>query len=162
MRPHLLVVIPLAAVAVLVFLALGPRQDVPGVAEVQRAALHWTEAELADAPRRDGDQWEVDVHRADGSLVEVTLGRRLELRELDEELGPAGAPSHDEVTGALRERAIAAARVTAGPGPVRSVERERNGGIEVDFTRPGRIILEVELDQRLRVIDADVEDIDDE
>jgi hypothetical protein len=161
MRPHVLVV-PLMAFAVLAFLAFGTPRDEPDAAAAQQAALQWTEAELAERPRRDGDQWEVDVRRADGSLVEVTLGRSLELRELDEELGPAGAPPHDEVTGALRERAIAAARATAGRGPVRSVERERNGAIEVDFRRPSRIILEVELDQRLRVIDIDLEEIGDE
>jgi hypothetical protein len=162
MRPHALLVIPLAAVAVLAFLAFGGGPDEPDAAAAQETALHWTEAEFADAPRRDGDQWEVDVHRADGSLVEVTLGRRLELRELDEELGPAGAPPHDEVTGALRERVIAAARGAAGPGPVLSVEREREGAFEVDFTRPSRIVLEVELDPRLRVIDVDREEIGDE
>lgn len=162
MRPHALIVIPLAAVALLTFLALGPREPTPGADEVRQAALRWTAAELADIPRRDGDEWEVDVHRRDGSLVEVTVGRRLELRGLDEELGPGGAPPHDQLTGDLRERAIAAARATAGPGAVRSVERERDGAIEVDFVRPGRIILEVELDRRLRVVDADTEDIGDE
>lgn len=161
MRPHALIV-PLLAVAVLAMLAFGAGRDEPDAAAARQAALQWTEAELADAPRRDGDQWEVDVHRADGSLVEVTLGRSLELRELDEELGPGGTPPPDEVTGAQRERAIAAARVAAGDGPVRSVERERDGGIEVDFTRPSRIILEVELDRRLRVVDVDLEDIGDE
>jgi hypothetical protein len=161
MPPQALIV-PLIAVALLAFLAFGTREQEPDAAAARQAALRWTEAEVADTPRRDGDQWEVDVRRANGSLVEVTLGRSLDLRELDEERGPGGAPPHDEVIGALRERAIAAARVAAGPGPVRSVERERDGAFEVDYTRPDRIILEVELDQRLRVIDIDLEDIGDE
>ncbi len=161
MSPHVLIV-PLMAVVVLAFLAFGTHAEEPDAAAARQAALRWTEAELADAPRRDGDEWEVDVRRADGSLVEVTRGRRRDLRELDEERGPGGAPPHDEVTGALRERAIASARVAAGPGPVRSVERERDGSVEVDFARPDRIILEVELDPRLRVIDIDLEDFGDE
>ncbi|MGH2745694.1 MAG: hypothetical protein ACRDLY_19170 [Thermoleophilaceae bacterium] len=47
---------------------------------------------MPENSRRDGDGWEVDVVRPDGSLVEVTIGDQLELKALDEELGPAGAP----------------------------------------------------------------------
>jgi len=110
--------ISLLAFACLAFLAFGARGDEPDAAAARQAALVWTEAELADAPRWNGDEWEVDVRRANGSLVEVTLGRDLELRELDEELGPGGAPAHDELTRPLRERAIAAARSESGPGRV--------------------------------------------
>ena len=49
----------------------------------------------AQAPRRDGEAWEVDVVRPNGSLVQVTLGDRLELRQFDEELGPAGTSAPD-------------------------------------------------------------------
>jgi hypothetical protein len=150
------------ALGVLALLAFGAGAgDEAGAAAAQRAALDWTGAERTDAPRRDGDVWEVDVRRADGSLVEVTLGPRLELRELDEELGAGGAPAPDEVTGELRERAIAAARPEGGPGPVRSVERENDGSFEVDIVRQ-RTVIEVELDRHLRVLDVDREEIGDE
>jgi hypothetical protein len=66
------------------------------------------------------------------------------------------------VVGAARERAIAAARQASGPGPVRSVEREDDGKIEVDVVTSDRTVLEVELDRRLRVRDVDEEDIGDE
>ncbi|HEU0023326.1 MAG TPA: hypothetical protein VFQ12_01755 [Thermoleophilaceae bacterium] len=151
------------SLAGLVLVAFGSTsENEADAAAAQRVALNWTGAELADAPRRAGDDWEVDVRRADGSLVEVTLGPALELRELDEELGRGGTPAHDEVTGALRERAIAAARPEAGPGQVRSVELERDGTIEVDVVRSNRTVIEVELDEQLRVKDIDEEDIGDE
>ncbi len=152
------------AVALLAYATFGPGPKIePDAAAAQRAALSWAAADLADVPRRVGDTWEVDMRRANGSVVEVTLGRALELRELDEELGPAGTFSHDQVAGLLRGRAIAAARPVAGAaGPVRSVERENDGRIEVDFVAPGQDIVEVELDSGLRVIDVDDEDIGDE
>ena len=152
------------ALAVLALSAFGPAaENEPDAAAAQRTALGWAEAELADAPRRVGDKWEVDVRRADGSVVEVTLGRELELHELDEELGPGGTPAHDQVVRPLRNRAIAAARPAAKvSGPVRSVERESDGTIEVDFLAPDRTVLEVELGRGLRVTDTDREDIGDE
>ena len=45
---------------------------------------------------------------------------------------------------------------------VRSVEREADGTIEVDVVTPERIVIEVELDQRLQVTDVDKEEIGDE
>jgi hypothetical protein len=164
MAPKVLTLAVVAiSVAVLVFLTSGTtKEDEADAAAARQVALNWTGAELADAPRRDGDGWEVDVRRADGSLVEVTLGPALELRELDEELGRGETRAHDEVTGALRERAIAAARPEAGPGQVRTVELERDGTIEVDVVRSNRTVVEVELNEQLRVKDIDEEDIGDE
>lgn len=151
------------AVGLLAFLAFGTGEGDDGdAAAAQDVALNWTGAELADAPRRQGDGWEVDVRRANGSVVEVTLGPALELRELDEELGPGGTPAHDELTGALRERAIAVARPEAGPGAVSSVERERDGTIEVNVVGPDQTVIEVELDRRLRLKDVDQEEFGDE
>lgn len=153
----------LVAVAFLALLAFGPSEPQgAGAAAARQVALNWTEGGVADAPRRVGDTWQVDVRRANGSLVEVTLDRSLRLRELDEELGPGGTPAHDEVTDALRRRAIAAARPAGGPGFVRTVEREHDGTVEVDFVTPDRIVVEVELDKRLRVKDVDEEEIGDE
>lgn len=153
----------LLAVVCLGYLAFGPAGQPRSEARGARAvALHWTEGEVADQPRRAGDVWEVDVRRADGSLVEVTVDDFLQLEGLDEELGPGGTPAHDQVHGAVRERAIAAARPASGPGVVRSVEREADGTIEVDVVTPERIVIEVELDQRLQVTDVDKEEIGDE
>jgi hypothetical protein len=155
----------LITVAVAVLLLLAAALDgasEPDAASARQVALRWTGAELADAPRRDGDGWEVDVRRADGSLVEIKLGPQLELRELDEERSAGGAPAHDEVTGALRARAIDHARTVSGPGSVRGVERERDGSIEVDVLAPDRTVVEVELDSKLRVTDIDEEEIGDE
>jgi hypothetical protein len=150
-------------VAVLLLFGLatgGP--DEPDAASAQRVALWWARAELADAPRRDGAGWEIDVRRADGSLVEISLGPELELRELDEERGAGGIAAHDEVTGVRRTRAIEAARTVSGVGSVRGVERERDGSIEVDILAPDRTVVEVELDWQLRVTDVDEEDSGDE
>jgi hypothetical protein len=155
------VITVIVAAALLLAVATG-RVTEPDAASAQRVALQWSGAELADAPRRDGDGWEVDVRRADGSLVEIKLGPRLELRELDEERSAGGAAAHDEVTGLLRTRAIDAARAVSGPGTARSVERERDGSIEVDVVAKDRSIVEVELDSELRVTDIDEEDLYDE
>jgi hypothetical protein len=152
------------ALALLAFVALVPGSETrPDAAAAQREALGWADAEVADEPRRVGDGWEVDVRRADGSVVEVTLGRTLDLRELDEERGPGGAPAHDELAGRARARAIAAARPRAGRvGKVTSVEREGDGTIEVNFATAGEAVIEVELDRRLRVRDVDREEAGDE
>ena len=59
-------------------------------------------------------------------------------------------------------QAIAAARERAGRGVVRSVERERDGTIEVDFVLPDRTVLEVDLDAQLNVTGSDREELGDE
>ena len=152
-----------AGVAVLVwFAAFGEHgRALPDAAAAERAALTWTGGGQAQQARRDGVLWEVDVRRANGSLVEVTLGRGLALYELDEEQGPGGTRPHDEITGSLRKRAIAAARQEAGEAPVRTVERERDGSLEIDFVTDDNI-LEVELDSQLRIIEVDNEELTDE
>ncbi len=153
----------LIAVTVLAVLAFVPgKQRVPDAAEAREVALNWTDAARADRPRRVEDGWEVDVRRENGSVVEVSLDRSLRLRELDEELGPGGTPAHDAVTDEARDRAIDAARPKSGGGWVRSVEREEDGTIEVDFVTDERTVIEVELDQRLRVKDIDEEEVGDE
>ena len=152
------------ALALLAFVAFGPSPEAqPDAAAAQRTALGWADAEVADAPRRVGDGWEVDVRRADGSVVEVTLGGTLDLRELDEERGPGGMRAHDELAGRTRARAIAAARPRAGRvGGVTSVEREDDGTIEVNFATSADDVVEVELDDRLQVKDVDREEAGDE
>jgi hypothetical protein len=130
-------------------------------AEAKSAALSWVHGGKAQAPRRDGDVWEVDVVRPDGSLVQVTLGERLELREFDEEFGPAGAPPPDELEGAARDRAIKAAFWHVGRGRVVGVERDSSQEIDVDL-RLGKDRIEVQLNPRFRLIGVKPEDPGDE
>jgi hypothetical protein len=130
-------------------------------AQAKTAALSWVGAGEAEAPRRDGDAWEVDVVRPDGSLVQVTLGDRLELREFDEEFGPAHTLAPDELTGAARSRAIKATLWHIGSGRVVGVERESNREIDVDV-RLGDDRIEVQLNPRFRVIEVKSEDPRDE
>lgn len=150
-------------VAFLASLALGTgdREDM-NAAAARGVALDWTEAELAEEARWDGERWEVDVRRENGSIIEVNLGPALELRELDEELGPDGTPASDEIIGPLRQRAIAVARSRSITGPVGSVERERDRTIEVNVVQADGTVIEVELDAGLRVRDIDREELGDE
>jgi hypothetical protein len=129
--------------------------------EAKTAALSWVGVGEAQTPRRDGDDWEVDVVRPDGSLVQVTLGESLELRGFDEEFGPAHTPARDELTGAPRARAIKTAFSHVGPGRVVGVERETSREIDVDL-RMGKDRIEVQLDPRFRVIEVKPEDPRDE
>jgi hypothetical protein len=130
-------------------------------AEAKAAALSWVGAGEAQAPRRDGDAWEVDVVRPDGSLVQVTLGDGLELRGFDEEFGPHHAPAPDELRGAARARAIEAAFGHVGPARVVGVERESSREVDVDM-RMGEDRIEVRLNPRFRVIEVKPEDPRDE
>jgi hypothetical protein len=154
-------VVVVAALGVLAALALGPG-DGDDAAAAEEAARNWTDAQATDPARRREDGWEVDVHRADGSIIEVNLGPELELIELDEERGPGGTPADDEVLGDERGRAIAVVRKAGVTGFVRSVERERDGSIEVDVVQPDQTIRELELDARLRVTGVEREEIGDE
>jgi hypothetical protein len=115
----------------------------------------------AQAPRRDGEDWEVDVVRPDGSLVQVTLGESLELSGFDEEFGPGHTPGPDELRGAIRARAIEAAYAHVGPGRVLGVERETSREIDVDM-QMGNDRIEVQLNPRFRAISVKPEDPGDE
>jgi hypothetical protein len=132
-----------------------------GPRDAEIAALSWVGVGEAETPRREGGNWEVDVRRPDGSLVQVTLSEDLQLRGFDEEFGPAGTPAPDELTGAARERAIEATFRHVGPGRVVGVERDPDGVIEVGL-RLGTDQVEVRLDRRFRVIEVHPEDPGDE
>jgi hypothetical protein len=158
-----LIVLIVAMVIASAVLRLREDDDDEGfsAAEAKTAALSWVGAGEAQAPRRDGDVWEVDVVRPDGSLVQVTLGDRLELRGFDEEFGPAHTPGPDELGGAARARAIEAAFGHVGPGRVLGVERESSREIDVDM-RLGTDRIEVQLNPRFRAIEVKPEDPHDE
>ena len=112
--------------------------------------------------RRDGGRWEVDVVRPDGSIVQVNLADDLELRSLDEEVGPAGTFAPDELRGRRRTGAVAAAFDETGAGEVVSVERDRNGDLDVRVRTRTDGLVKVELDRRFRVLEVQREDRSDE
>jgi hypothetical protein len=138
-------------------------------ADAEEVARYWVQdgvgqpAGLFVQPARiEDDEWEVDVVRPDGSLIEVTLDHELRLRDLDEERGPGGRLARDELTGPLRARAIRAAFTETGSARVVNVERDAPDEIEVGVRRPDGSQLEVELDGQLRVGEVEPEDPDDE
>jgi hypothetical protein len=142
-------------------LRLGEAEPVSPV-DVKVAALDWVGEGHPQSPRHDGDRWEVDVVRRDGSMVQVNLGEDLRLQGFDEERGPAGGPAHDEVTGAARASAVRAALAEVGPGYVVGVERDSFSEIEVGIRKGKDRQIEVELDERFRVTDVSTEDPGDE
>jgi hypothetical protein len=133
-----------------------------GPEDAEAAALGWVGVGYAQEPRRDGDEWEVDVIRPDGSMVEVTIGDELQARGFDEERGAAGLPASDEIHGPRREAAIRAARAVTGTGRATSVERDGPREIEVSLTTRDDLHVEVELNSALEVIEVEVEDPEDE
>jgi hypothetical protein len=151
-----------ATLFVLGVFALVPDRRVPDGLDAARVAGSRVGAGAAEAPRRDGNEWEVDVVRPNGSLVEVTIGDRLELLGFDEELGPGGGRAPNELTGYWRLRAARAARAVVAGGEVLGVERERDGELEVALRCSNGARVEVGLDGRLRVIEVDPEHWDDE
>jgi hypothetical protein len=154
----------LIATAVALVLAAIDRGPEIGAADAEAVALDWVGAGYAQEPRRDGDEWEVDVIRPNGSMVEVTIGDALEARGFDEELGPRGGLAPDELRGPLRAGAIEAAKGATGSGEALSVERERGAGQEIEVsirTRDERHV-EVELGGDLNVSEVEVEDPEDE
>lgn len=166
-------ILTLLVVAVVIVLA-GSALDIDALdtddppataAEAKASAYSWVGVGVAETPRRSGDEWEVDVIRPDGSLVEVTVGDQLELRELDEERGPGGGPAHDEGRGPVRQRAARAALAETGPGRVLSVERDTSREdeiLEVNIRREDGVALEVGLDSSLAAIEVDRQEPGDE
>jgi hypothetical protein len=143
--------------------AVLDEQDFPSDREAaEAAALRWVRTGVTQEPRRDGDDWEIDVVRPDGSMVQVKLGPSLELRDFDEEFGPAGTPAHDELRGESRARAVRAAFAETGPGQVVSVERDSRREIEVSIRLADDRQVQVELDHTFRVVGVTREDPSDE
>jgi hypothetical protein len=150
-----------AMMIAIVVLATRLRDD-QGRLDAEAVAVEHVGDGVAQDSRREGDRWEVDVVRPDGSMVQVNLGDDLKLRGLDEELGPAGTLADDELRGAGRARAVRAAFRETGPGEVVSVERDANQDIEVRIQTGGQRQLEVELDRHYRVVEVDDESLGDE
>jgi hypothetical protein len=139
-----------AMLLALVFMGLRVEDPADRV-DVEMTALDWVGGGRAQASRRDGDNWEVDVVRRNGSVVQVTLGDDLRLRGLDEESGPAGTLAYDELIGPARARAVQAAFAEVGAGQVIEVEREGRREIGVRIQEPGGREVEVQLNGRFRV-----------
>jgi hypothetical protein len=131
-------------------------------ADAEVAALEAVPHGVSQVPRRDGDNWEVDVVRPDGSMVQVSLSKSLDLLGLDEEYGPAGTLAPDEARGAARVQAVQAAFAEVGTGEVTGVERESDGRFEVGVLLRGGEQVEVELDRSFRVTEVEGEDPRDE
>ncbi len=130
--------------------------------DAETVALRLVNNGVAQESRHDGDRWEVDVIRADGSLVQVNLGEDLKLRSIDEELGPGGTLADDELKGRARVRAVEAAFAETGPGQVISVERDSQRRLKVRVQTGEGDQLGVVLDGSLRVVRVDDEDPRDE
>jgi hypothetical protein len=160
-RKAMIVLIVALVVASAVLQLREDDDESPTAAEAKVAALSWVGVGKAEPPRREGENWEVDVRRPDGSIAQVTIGEDLQLRGIDEELGPAGTPASDELRGRARDRAIHAAFFHVGRGRVVGVERDPNREIEVGM-RLGTDQIEVRLDPRYRVIEVQPEDPSDE
>jgi hypothetical protein len=129
--------------------------------DAEVAALDAVGDGVSQVARRDGDKWEVDVVRPDGSMVQVSLSKGLDVVGLDEEYGPAGTLASDEARGAARVRAVRAAFKEVGAGEVIGVERESGGRYEVGVLQRGGQV-EVELDRNFRVTEVEGEDPGDE
>ena len=157
------VVFVVFAALTMAFIALAGRMDEQAApSDAEAAALNWVRVGVAEKPRRDGKNWEVDVVRPNGSMVQVRLGPKLRLLDLDEEFGPAGTPAHDEVRGAARARAVGAAFAETGHGRVVSVERDSGREIEVGIRLSHGHQVEVRLDHTFRVTAVEREHPSDE
>jgi hypothetical protein len=159
---RLTLILVATAAAAVALLTLLPREPEIGAEEAAAVAAGWVGAGAPQAPRRNGGEWEVDVVRRDGSLVEVTVGQQGQLLGFDEERAAGDRPPPDELTGPIRARAVRVALAAAGPGRVLSTERERGGGIEIAVRRADRTQVEVGLDPRLRILEIEREEPADE
>jgi hypothetical protein len=160
-RASLFIVFTAMTVAIVV-LALSLREE-RGPLDAESVAVDLVGDGIAEDSRREDDRWEVDVVRPDGSMVQVSLGDDLELRGLDEELGPAGTLAEDELRGEDRLRAVRAAFAETGIGKVVSVEHDAGGGIEVRVrTGAASETIEVELNRDFEVVEVEQESVGDE
>ena len=90
----------------------------PSDDDVAAAAPYWVGAGQPQPPRRNGDEWETDVARPDGSLVEVTLGPRLELLGFDGSAAAGAGWRRTSSAVGVEPAPCGAARPFSGPGRV--------------------------------------------
>jgi hypothetical protein len=152
----------LVVIVVATFLAVPRDEGQARASDAEDAALDRYPKGVVQPARIEDDEWEVDIVRPDGSLVEVTFDHELNLRDVDEEIGPGGRLAEDELRGDERRRAIQAAFEVTGPGEVRSVERDSPNEIEVGVLFKNGVQIEVELDREFRVGEVEREDPGDE
>jgi hypothetical protein len=152
----------LVVIAVVTFLAIPRDEGQARPSDAEAAALERFPSGTVQPARIEDDEWEVDIVRPDGSLVEVTFDHELNLRDLDEEIGPGGTLADDELKGSARRRAIRAAFEVTGPGEVKSVERDSPNELEVGVRFQNGVQIEVELDRHFRVGEVEDEDPADE
>ena len=150
------------AIAVTAVLALPREEGQARPSDAEAAALERFPQGTVQPARIEDDEWEVDVVRPDGSLVEVTFDHELRFRDIDEEIGPGGTLADDELRGAERRRAIRAAFEVTGEGDVTSVERDSPNEVEVNVRFDNGIQVEIELDRNFRVGEVENEDPGDE
>src|ERR687894_1089175 len=93
-------------IVVVTILALPRDEGQARPSDAETAALDRFPAGRVQPARIEDDEWEVDVVRPDGSLVEVTFDHELRLRDVDQEIGPGGRLADDELVGAERRRAV--------------------------------------------------------
>jgi hypothetical protein len=152
----------LAAMTIAIVVLALRQRDEHGALDAETVALELVKNGVAQDSRRDGDRWEVDVLVDDGSMVQVNLDEDLELRSLDEELGPGGTLAKDELKGRARMRAVEAAFAETGTGQVVSVERDSRHRIKVRVRTGEDDQFGVVLDNLLHVLRVDDEDPRDE
>jgi uncharacterized membrane protein YkoI len=130
-----------------------------------------TGAEVGD----DGSAYELEVTRADGSEVDVDLDTSFQVVTVDEDddrrgtAGPGGADEgaraadddrRDDLTGATRDQASAAA-LAAVPGTVTDAEHaDAGGGYEITVVTEAGAEFDIVLDEAFGVVSS-TEDLDD-
>jgi uncharacterized membrane protein YkoI len=147
--------------------ATGPAAD-----RARDAALERYPGAKVTGVERDSDQgeaWEVEVTRQDGSTVDVSLDSDYRVVRADEDSERDDAADDDaegaddeadvQASGPSADRARDAA-LARHPGRVTSVERESDGGAtwEVEITRADGSSVEVGVDRQYRVVGSDVDD----
>ena len=124
-----------------------------------KAALAETGGGKVTDSERDGQTYEVEVTKDDGSEVDVHLDQnyKVVVAETDSEDGDDNDDDRDErVQGADADRASKAAVAEAGGGKATEVERD-GSGYDVEVTKDDGTQVDVNLDERFQpsAVDAD-------
>jgi uncharacterized membrane protein YkoI len=114
---------------------------------------------------RDGDRYEIEVRRDDGSGIDIELGRDFAViatepdDATDDDATDVDAPDADHrvLTDDERQRASAAALAETGGGEVLAIEVD-GSGYEVDVRRTDGSHVDIDLDATFAVIHTDIDD----